>query len=162
MRNPRFIAAHRGGPLHLSEHRALAAWAADCAEHVMPLFAHRCPQDRRLTDAVAAARRWAQGAASVGAARSASIAAHAAARSAGDGAATAAARAAGHAAATAHMADHALQAARYAMQAVAAGSDGPAGGDRERAWQLERAPEAIRALLSPLASPSGRVRPTRT
>jgi hypothetical protein len=60
------------------------------------------------------------------------------------------------------MADHALRAANYAVQAAAVASAGPAAGDRERAWQLERAPEIIRTLLSALAVPSGRLRPTRT
>jgi hypothetical protein len=37
-RDPRFVAIHRGGDLDLATHRLLVAWAADCAEHVLPLF----------------------------------------------------------------------------------------------------------------------------
>ena len=37
-RDPRFITIRRGGTLETSDHRLLALWAADCAEHVLPLF----------------------------------------------------------------------------------------------------------------------------
>ena len=82
-------------------------------------------------------------------AREAAYAAHAAARAA-TGAAREAARAAGHAAATAHMADHELGAAAYAIRAVRAAS---AAGTRDAAgriecqWQRAQLPEAIRDLV---------------
>src|SRR6266550_3631079 len=38
-RDPRFITIRRGGILEDSHHRLLAQWAAECAEHVLPLFA---------------------------------------------------------------------------------------------------------------------------
>ena len=38
MRDTRFVAAHRRGLLPLSDHHLLAAWAADCAEQLLPLF----------------------------------------------------------------------------------------------------------------------------
>ena len=38
VRDPRFITIRRGGTLTDPDHRSLAVWAADCAEHVLPLF----------------------------------------------------------------------------------------------------------------------------
>ena len=38
MRDIRIVAAHRGGLLPLSDHHLLAAWAADSAEPLLPLF----------------------------------------------------------------------------------------------------------------------------
>lgn len=150
MRDMRFKAAHRGGPLELRRHRLLALWAADCAEHVLPLFEAQHPQDDRPRRAIETARVWARGEVSVGVARAASVAAHAAARAAADAAAQAAARAAGHAVATAHMADHAPGAAAYALKAVRTSGgapDGSAVAERERAWQHARLPEEIRDLV---------------
>lgn len=152
MRDARFIAEHRGGPLGLAEHRLLALWAADCAEHVLPLFALQ-GDDARPSLAVSVARAWARGELSVGHARSAAAAAHAAAREVRDGAAIAAARAAAHAAATAHMADHSLSAAHYALKAAQAGNRGNLGNlggraiDSERGWQDDQLPAGIRALV---------------
>ena len=86
----------------------------------------------------------------MGEARAAAIQAHAAARDASEDVACAATRAAGHAAATAHMADHSLGPAFYAVRAVrlAPLADGAeATGDRERQWQLARLPEAVRELV---------------
>jgi hypothetical protein len=47
------------------------------------------------------------------------------------------------------MADHAPQAARYAVKAMqeAGNADGGMTADRERAWQQDRLPEEIRALI---------------
>jgi len=149
-RDPRFVAVHRGGLLELATHRLLASWAADCAEHVLPLFAARYPEDDRPRRAIETARAWSRGEATVGAARQAAVAAHAAARSATDAAAREVARAAGHAVATAHMADHELGGAAYAIRAVrlaSPASDAMAAGQRECQWQREQLPEAIRELV---------------
>jgi hypothetical protein len=129
MRDRRFVAVHRGGPLDVAKHRLLAAWAADCAEHVLPLF-EAGNADERPRRAVETARAWARGVVSVGDARKAAVGAHAAARGATSESATAAARAAGHAVATAHMADHCLGPAIYALKAVEAAG---ASTDAERA-----------------------------
>ncbi len=149
-RDPRFVAIHRGGLLDPATHRLLAAWAADCAEHVLPLFAAEYPDDARPRDAIETARAWSHGEATVTQAREAAFAAHAAARSATDATAREVARAAGHAVATAHMADHELGAAAYAIRAVRLASpatEATAAGERECAWQRERLPEAIRELV---------------
>ena len=143
MRDPRMIAIHRGGLLERKRHRRLAAWAADCAERVLPLFEadRNDPRPRRALDV---ARAWARGETTVGAAQRASVAAHAAARAAGNPAALAAARAAGHAVATAHMADHSLGAVIYALKALAASG---AGTRAEFAWQIRRLPAELRTQV---------------
>ena len=79
-RDPRFVAIHRGGDLDLATHRLLVAWAADCAEHVLPLFTEVHPSDARPSHAIAIAREWASGNATVAQAREAAFGAHAAAR----------------------------------------------------------------------------------
>ena len=82
-------------------------------------------------------------------ARVAAYAAHAAARET-SGAAKDAARAAGHAAAVAHMADHELGAAAYAILAVRATAEHERRdevGRGECAWQRARLPDAIRDLV---------------
>ena len=75
------------------DQRLLALWAADCAEHVLPLFEENHPQDDRPRKAIEAGRAWARGEIACGAARAATVAAHAAARDADEGAARAVARA---------------------------------------------------------------------
>ncbi|MEZ0373304.1 MAG: putative immunity protein [Candidatus Sericytochromatia bacterium] len=154
MRDERFIAVHRGGPLSLERHRLLAAWAADCAEHVLALFSEQQPADQRPAKAIAAARAWSRGEISVGEARAASVAAHTAARDAAKDAVKDAAqyvaRAAGHAVATAHMADHAPGAALYAIKAITAATNGQAREEaleQERRWQKAILPEEIRELI---------------
>ncbi len=149
-RDRRFVAAHRGGPLDLTRHRLLASWAADCAAHVLPLLTHRHPDDDRPRLAIEAARAWSRGEITVGDARAAAIQAHAAARNASEDEARAVARACGHAVATAHMADHSLGAAFYAVRAVklaAPTQDAEAAGEREHQWQREYLPEAVRDLV---------------
>jgi hypothetical protein len=140
-RDRRFVAAHRGGPLTLARHRRLAAWAARCAERVLPLFEAARPGDDRPRQAIAVARAWVAGSTSVGEARTAAVAALAAARE-GQGAARQAARAAAHAVATSHMADHSIQAAAYAIRAADL-----AGRSGEQAWQERRLPASIRDLF---------------
>src|SRR5262245_32252121 len=119
MRDRRFVAVHRGGPLEKEKHKLLAFWAADCAERVLPLF-EQCSADDRPRRAIETARAWARGEVPVGAAQKAAVAAHAAARAKKNTSAVAAARAAGHAVATAHMADHSLGPVIYALKALEA------------------------------------------
>jgi hypothetical protein len=148
-RDARFVTIRRGGTLDDPKHRLLAAWAADCAEHVLDHFSGQFPDDDRPRRAIEQARAWSRGEISVLQARQAAYAAHAAARAVG-GAAHEAARAAGHAVATAHMADHELGASAYAIRAVRAASPIDAraeAGRSECQWQRERLPDAIRALV---------------
>ena len=104
----------------MRDRRAQAAWAADCAEGVLPYFEEAFLDDDRPRKAIEAARAWARGEIRIGEARAAALEAHAAARAASaHPAAVAAARSAGHAAATAHTAGHAPHAAAYAKKAAA-------------------------------------------
>ena len=119
------------------DHGSLALWAADCAEHVLPYFEEKYPEDERPRRAIEAPRAWARGEMRVGEARAAGVAAHAAARGADEGAARAAARAAGQAAATPHMTGHAPHAAAYAAKAVSYASGSAAAVAEERDWQYD-------------------------
>lgn len=150
VRDPRFITVRRGGTLSDPNHRLLALWAADCAEHVLPLFEHERPDDERPRRALDLVRAWARGEITMTESRAAAGHANAAARDL-RGAARHAAYAAAQAAATAHVAAHELGAAAYAIRAVraAAGDDADASatGRRECAWQREQLPDAIRDLV---------------
>lgn len=144
MRDRRFIAAHRGGPLTLGNHRLLAQWAADCAAVVLPLF-ERVSDDPRPARALEIGREWGRGEVPTGAAMKASVAAHAAARSVNDSAAVAAARAAGQAVATAHFADHCMGGLLYAMKALEKSGGAP---EAERDRQLAKLPAALRDVVA--------------
>ena len=130
------------------EHRLLAIWASDCAEHILPNFEKMYPEDDRPRKAIEAARAWERGDLPMVDARKAAFASHAAARMANNAAAQAAARAAGHAAATAHVADHARHAATYALKSVSAVADREAV-NVESDWQYRRLPEHLRLVLFP-------------
>ena len=145
MRDRRFVAEHRGGPLSMHNHQLMALWAAECAEHVLSAL-RKADNDQRPFDALRQARAWNRGENSVGDARQAAVAAHAAARESKDAAATAAARSAGHAAGTAHMADHCLGAAAYALKAA---EQGGINTEQERQWQDQQLPISIRDLVIP-------------
>lgn len=131
MRDKRFIGEHRGGPLTKAQHIKLILWACKCAENVLPLINSA---DVRLINAIEIAKEWARNNASVGDARTASFGAIAVANELTSPVEISVARAVGHAVATAHMADHSLIAAKYALKAVklAAGSE-----ENERKWQDE-------------------------
>ena len=126
-----------------SDQKKLALWAADCAEHVLPFFEEKFPDDDRPRKAIAACRTWvATGVFKMAVIRKASLDSHAAARVAEaekDSAACYAARAAGQAVATAHVPTHCMGAAVYAIKAAAAHSGNPEDGlIKERNWQLQR------------------------
>jgi hypothetical protein len=142
VRDPRMITIRRGGSLTDADHHLLALWAAECAEHVLPLFGSDDPRPR---EALVAIRAWTRGERSMGDTRSAGGHAMGAARDL-RGAPRFAAYAAGQAAVVAHVAEHDLGAAAYAIKAVRAAS-GIDAGRRECAWQRERIPAAVRALV---------------
>jgi hypothetical protein len=134
------------------DHGSLVLWATDCAEHVLPYFEEKYPNDNRPRDAVEAGRAWVRGEVATSGARAAALAAHAAAREADQAAARAAARAAGHAAATAHVAGHAAHAANYAVTAAtgsAVPADSAAATAKERDRQYRRLPEHLRPVAFP-------------
>ncbi len=136
MRDRRFIAAHRGGPLEREHHHKLAAWAALCAERAVEKFC----TDERPRLAIEVARMWANGEVKPGVCMKAAVASHAAARESNDLNSISAARAAGHAAATAHAADHSLGAALYAAKAA----ENP---ESELDWQIAQTPPELRVLI---------------
>ncbi len=142
MRDKRFIAEHRGGPLKKEQHYQLIKWACDCSEHVLHLFGEKI--DERLKNALNVAREWREGNASVGEARKASLGAIAVAKESSNLTAIAVARSVGHAVATAHMADHSLGAAWYALKAV---KNAGKSIDAERKWQDEQLPSEIKELV---------------
>ncbi len=143
-RDPRFITIRRGGSLTDDDHHLLATWAADCAEHVLPLFERERPDDDRPRRAIDASRAWARGETSMWDARTLAGHANAAARDL-KGAARFAACAAAQAAAVGHVAAHELGAAAYAIRAAEQEVYGA--GRAECAWQREQLPSAIRDLV---------------
>ena len=149
VRDPRFITVRRGGSLQDDDHRLLAVWAADCAEHVLHHFERARPGDDRPRRAIDLGRAWARGEVTMTRARSAGGHANAAAREM-SGAARHAAYAAGQAGVVAHVAAHELGAAAYAIRAERAAAPDGAGDDagrRECRWQRSQLPEAIRDLV---------------
>ena len=146
------MAVKQGKRVDEQDHKALALWAADCAEHVLANFQEKYPQDDRPRNAIEAGRAWVRSEIPMIEARTAAFAAHAAARDADDAAACAAARAAGHAAATAHVATHARHAAAYAVKAVNAATEGTASATKEYEWQYRLVSEHLRPLAFPTVS----------
>ena len=116
MRDKRFVAEHRGGPLTKDQHKQLILWACKCVENVLPLISNKV--DERLTNAIQIAKEWTKDNTSVGDARNASIDAVRVANELTNPIEIAVARSVGHAVATAHMADHSLRAAEYALKAI--------------------------------------------
>ncbi len=149
IRDPRLITVRRGGTLGDDEHRLLAIWAADCAEHALHYFEDALPGDDRPRRAIELGRAWSRGEIAMSEARAAAGHANAAARDL-VGPAREAAHAAGQAAAVAHVAEHELGAAAYAIRAVRAAapdSEREEAGRRECRWQRGRLPDAIRELV---------------
>ncbi|MBZ2166405.1 putative immunity protein [Methanobacterium spitsbergense] len=142
MRDKRFIAEHRGGPLKKEQHYQLIQWACDCSEHVLHLYGEKV--DERLVNALNTAQEWKLGNSSVGHARKASLSAIAVANESSYTSTIAVARSVGHAVATAHMADHSLGAAWYALKAVK--NEGKSVDD-EIKWQNEQLPLEIKDLV---------------
>lgn len=128
-----FIAEHRGGPLTQGNHRRLIRWARECSEHV--LFLIEGEIDQRLLYALNVAREWEQGNVSTGVAMKASLGAHAAARQSEYPVSKAVARSVGQAVATAHMADHSLGGAFYALKAIKLAKKDLG---NERDWQTKK------------------------
>ena len=144
MRDKRFVTEHRGGLLKKEQHQQLMQWGCDCAEHVLSLFGKEI--DMRLKNAITVAKEWIKGNASVGDARDASLEAHTVAKESSNTTSVAVARSIGHAVATAHMADHSLVAALYALKAVKSAGKSV---DDEKIWQNEQIPVEIKEIVLP-------------
>jgi Imm-5 like putative immunity protein len=148
-RDPRLVTVRRGGTLQDADHRLLAVWAADCAQHVLHFFEQIQPSDDRPRRAIEQARSWARGEITMTQARTAAFAANAAAREV-SGAAKEAAHAAGQAVAVAHVAAHELGAAAYAIRAARAAApedEREEAGRSECQWQRAQLPSDIRELV---------------
>ncbi|WP_210648871.1 putative immunity protein [Nocardioides sp. SYSU D00065] len=149
VRDPRLVTVRRGGTLTDEHHHLLALWAAECAEHVLGLFEAARPGDRRPREAIEAARAWTRGEAAMMHTRAMGGHAMGAARDL-RGAPRFAAYAAGQAAVVAHVAEHDLGAAAYAIKAAVAAA--PAGEEEpvrlaELRWQRDRLPASVRDLV---------------
>ncbi len=149
VRDLRLITIRRGGTLSDADHRRLAVWAADCAEHVLPFFEQVQPGDDRPRRAIEQAHAWVRGETPMMQARAAGGHAMGAARNL-RGAAREAAYAAGQAGAVAHVAAHELGAAAYAIRAARAAApkaERIEAGRLECQWQRAQLPDAIRDLV---------------
>ena len=149
VRDPRLITIRRGGTLTDADHRLLALWAAACAEHVLPLFERAVPDDTRPREAIEATRSWARGELPMMRARALGGHAMGAARSLRGGPRFAA-YAAGQAACVAHVPEHDLGAAAYAIkaaQATAPPAESEEARRRECRWQRGRLPPQLRDLV---------------
>ena len=142
MRDKRFIAEHRGGLLSKKHHQQLMAWACACTEHVFPLLGETL--DERLKNALLIAKEWANGNTTVSEAMKASVGAHAVARELTNPTSIAVARAVGQSIATAHMADHSLGLAIYALKAII---NAVKSIETERKWQNEQLPSEIKEIV---------------
>ncbi|WP_326947788.1 putative immunity protein [Arthrobacter sp. RIT-PI-e] len=133
----------------MADHRLLALWAATCAEHALVLFEEAHPADGRPRAAIETTRAWARGEATMMATRMIGGHAMGAARAL-RGAPRFAAYAAGQAACVAHVPEHDLGAAAYAIKAATAAAPPTRERDvgrAERDWQHQHIPEHLRALV---------------
>lgn len=148
-RDPRLVTIRRGGTLTDEDHQLLAEWAAQCAEHVLPLFEAERPDDPRPRDAIALGRAWIRGEVSMMVSRAGAFESNAAAQGLPDPARFAA-LSAGQSSAVPHVAAHDLGAAAYAIRAAQAAAP-PAAAEAvrlgERDWQRERIPAGLRDLV---------------
>lgn len=141
--------------LSLDSLRAIAGWAADCAERALWIYEAQAPSDMRPREAIEAIREFASGGKRAARLRSVAMAAHAAAREATNPAAAAAARAAGLAAASAfthplvdvHQTVHIVGPAAYAALALELHHSDPATADAEVRRSVEDAPAEARDVL---------------
>lgn len=128
-----FIAEHRGGPLTKDNHRKLIKWAIECSEHVFILIEEDI--DQKLIYALEVAKKWEHGDVSTGVAMKAFFGAHEVARQVKDPIYKSIARSVGQAVATAHMADHSLGGAFYALKDIKLAKKNI---ENERDWQTKK------------------------
>ena len=142
--------------LDLESLRAVAGWAADCAERVLPLYEGLAGTDSRPRDAITGSREFAAGGRRTAQLRFLAVSALAAARESADPAAAAAARAAGLAAASAYthplvdvrQTKHILGPAAYAALALELHNGGAAqASEAEVRRAIEQVTPAVREVL---------------
>ena len=130
-------------------HHLLALWAAECAEHVLPLFEAERPDDPHPREAIQMIRAWVRGEVKMTEAHDFAFVANASGRDL-KGPGKFAALSAGQAVAVAHVAAHDLGAAAYAIRAARAAApkaEELQAGRAESAWQRSRLPGEVRALV---------------
>lgn len=137
-----FIAEHRSGPLTKDNHRKLIRWARECSEHILSLVDKAI--DKRLIEALKTAEAWENNKVSTGEAMKASLSAHAVARETADPILKLVARSVGQTVATAHMADHALGGAFYALKAAKFANIQV---EKEKEWQNKKLAELPREII---------------
>jgi hypothetical protein len=134
-----------------SDRRAVASWAADCAERVLAVFEAEAPADGRPRDAIERARAFGRGELDAAGEIRRRFLAGRAAHAVLHPASIAAARSAAQASGVAHMGAHALGAAAYAANAAAlAAPEHPSALEEEVAWQLSRLSSEQRVALQRL------------
>ena len=148
--------------------RALAGWAADCAEWALPMFEAHAPADPRPRAAIEGSRAFAAGGRRTAQLRSLALAALTAAREVGHPVAAVAARAACLAASAAYthpladinQAKHILGPVAYASLALELDYAGdPTIGDGDVRWAIEHVPPAVCEVLRQMpARPAGKSR----
>jgi hypothetical protein len=137
--------------LSLDDRRLVAAWAADCAEHVLAIFEREAPDDTRPADLIARARAFADGTLGAGDAIRMRFSGGVPAGEDLSAAAVMAARSAGQAAAVCHMGAHGLGAAAYAVRGVElARADDPRSAESEIRWQVGHMEPEVRTALNSL------------
>jgi hypothetical protein len=138
-------------PQTLSENdrRLVAAWAADWAERVLPLFETEAPDDDRARDGIVRARLFARGQLDAASEIRRRFAAGRSSQAATSPAGKATAWAAGQASGVAHMGAHALGAAAYPAKAAELAAPG-LGGASEIARQVEEASQPVKTALQRL------------
>lgn len=137
-----FIATHRGGPLTKLQHQQLMNWGRLCMIHVIGKTGDVL--DEKLQLAITISEQLEKGNASVGDARNAAFGAHSVARELADDLMVTIARGLGHMVATAHMADHALKAADFALKVITFQQGSV---EHEREWQNNQLPAEIKDLV---------------
>ena len=138
-----FIAEHRGGPLSKENHRMLIKWGRECSEHVLFLIDKEI--DERLLYALEVANKWEKDRVSTGVVIKASSGAHAVARQVEDPVYKAVAHSIGQTVATAHMADHSLGGAFYALKAIKLANKDIG---KEKAWQTKKLHELPSEIIA--------------
>ena len=142
-----FIAEHRGGPLTKDNHRKLIKWAIECSERVLFLIDKEI--DKRLLYALDIAKQWGNKIVTTGVAMKASMGAHNVARQVENPIYKAVARSVGQTVATAHMADHSLGGAFYALKAIKLAKKDI---ENERDWQTKKLGELPSEIIETVQS----------
>jgi hypothetical protein len=148
-KDPRLVTIRRGGSLSDENHRRLAFWAALCAEHVLFVFEKYKTEDDRPRIAIMKTKAWANGEIRT---TESKIAAYYANQSGRDAAKSAkyAAYSAGQSAVVAHVPEHGLGAAAYAIRSIMEenGKDSKVEKAREEwIWQVSKLPMEIKDLV---------------